>query len=137
MDNAPKTAVFRLKSYQFTKVSLDFDFLGDSSLAISFDPKGEYSTETGEFLLSLVTTVSANDKEIISVSCRVIFRFDNPIPFHDIPNYFYPNSLAIIFPYIRSFISTLSLQANIPPVVLPIINLSHLDSLLIENTVEK
>lgn len=36
----------------------------------------------------------------------------------DIPEYFYANSIAILFPYIRVFVSTVTLQANIKPIVL-------------------
>ncbi|MBQ2321387.1 MAG: protein-export chaperone SecB, partial [Bacteroidales bacterium] len=36
------------------------------------------------------------------------------------------NSVAIIFPYIRAFVSTISLQANVNPIVLPTINLTGL-----------
>ena len=36
----------------------------------------------------------------------------------DIPDYFYPNSLAIVFPYVRSFVSSVTLQANIESPIL-------------------
>lgn len=54
----------------------------------------------------------------------------------DIPDFFYANSIAIIFPYIRAFVSTLTLQANIPPIVLPTLNLSQLRTILRDNTQE-
>lgn len=61
---------------------------------------------------------------------RLFFTFEDNISKNDIPDYFYPNSFAIIFPYIRAFVSTISLQANVQPVVLPTINLMGLtDSL--------
>ena len=52
----------------------------------------------------------------------------------DIPEYFYPNSLAIVFPYVRAFVSTITLQANMQPVVLPTINLMGLTEELKEKT---
>ena len=56
----------------------------------------------------------------------------------EIPDFFYPNSLAIIFPYIRAFVSTLTLQANVRPIVLPTVNLMGLtDMLRKETTVEE
>lgn len=52
----------------------------------------------------------------------------------DIPEYFYPNSLAIVFPYVRAFVSTITLQANVQPVVLPTINLMGITEELKEQT---
>lgn len=50
------------------------------------------------------------------------------------PSYFYRNSIAIVFPYIRAFISTVTLQANIPPIILPTMNLTSLEIPLKQNT---
>ncbi|EXZ22215.1 pretranslocase subunit SecB family protein, partial [Bacteroides fragilis str. S13 L11] len=55
----------------------------------------------------------------------------------EIPNFFYPNSIAILFPYVRAFVSTLTLQANIKPILLPTLNLSSLQDTLRENTTTK
>lgn len=41
--------------------------------------------------------------------------FESARTLEDIPDYFYANSIAILFPYVRAFVSTVSLQANIPP----------------------
>ena len=51
-------------------------------------------------------------------------------------NIFYKNSLAIIFPYIRAFISTLTLQSNAGLIILPTLNLTHLEKPFRENTKE-
>ena len=56
------------------------------------------------------------------------------IEFNDIPGFFYPNSIAILFPYIRAFVSTLTLQANVTPIVLPTLNLTNLQEKLKKNT---
>ena len=66
------------------------------------------------------------DTEVICVFCEASFSFCDQISFEQIPEYFYPNSVAIIFPYIRAFVSTISLQANVNPIVLPTINLTGL-----------
>lgn len=36
------------------------------------------------------------------------------------------NSLAILFPYLRALISTITANANIPPIILPIVNISEM-----------
>ena len=50
---------------------------------------------------------------------------------------FISNSIAILFPYVRAFVSTLTLQANIKPILLPTLNLSSLQDILRENTTTK
>ena len=62
----------------------------------------------------------------MEVHCVAEYSFQKEIEFADIPPYFYSNSIAILFPYVRAFISNLSLQANFPPMILPTMNLSDL-----------
>ena len=133
------SAAFRLISYHFTKASLDFNIPENPNLNISFDPKGEYNPSTGEFLLFFEVKVvyEETEKEVIVVDCIATFKFKDPISVSDIPEFFYPNSLAILFPYVRAFVSTISLQANVPPIVLPTINLTGLTSVLKQNTISK
>ena len=74
------------------------------------------------------------DTIIVEVSCIAQFSFMDRIKFEEIPDFFYPNSLAILFPYIRAFVSTLSLQANSSPMILPTMNLMGLTEELRDNT---
>lgn len=131
-----KAATFTLKSYRFLQVSMDMETQEAATLSVSFDPCGEYSKSTGEYKLRLITRVSSEEKEFISTTLQVVFGFIEPIELSEIPGYFYPNCMAIVFPYVRSFLSTLSLQANVPPIILPIINFSDLQGILKRNTKE-
>jgi len=131
-----KAATFTLKSYRFLQVSMDMETQEAATLSVSFDPCGEYSKSTGEYKLRLITRVSSEEKEFISTTLQVVFGFIEPIELSEIPDYFYPNCMAIVFPYVRSFLSTLSLQANVPPIILPIINFSDLQGILKRNTKE-
>lgn len=136
MERQGKAATFTLKSYRFLQVSMDFEAQEGATLSVSFDPYGEYSKATGEYKLRLITRVSSEEKEFISTTLQVVFGFTESIELSEIPDYFYPNSMAIVFPYVRSFLSTLSLQANVPPIILPIINFSDLQGILKHNTKE-
>ena len=131
-----KAATFTLKSYRFLQVSMDMETQEGETLSVSFDPCGEYSKATGEYKLRLITRVSSEEKEFISTTLQVVFGFTESIELSEIPDYFYPNCMAIVFPYVRSFLSTLSLQANVPPIILPIINFSDLQGILKRNTKE-
>ena len=136
MERQGKAATFTLKSYRFIQVSMDFEAQEGATLSVSFDPLGEYSKATGEYKLRLITRVSSEEKEFISTTLQVVFGFTESRELSEIPDYFYPNCMAIVFPYVRSFLSTLSLQANVPPIILPIINFSDLQGILKRNTKE-
>lgn len=133
-------AKFSLVNYRFDQVTLNLDKLQPkTSFDIDFDPSGLFDNETKTFILTFVFSAANGNTsdEIIKVRCVAEFSFLEINGFSDIPAYFYNNSIAILFPYIRAFVSTITLQANIPPILLPTLNLSDLKERLIKNTVEK
>ena len=132
-------AVFSLKKYIFDKVSLNFETLSrDSKLNLRIEPSGTYNQESGEYSLVFVFEALQGDDNpdvIVSVRCNSIFLFQKPVSREEFPSMFYANSIAIVFPYIRAFISTVTLQANlVPPILLPTMNLTSLGELLMNNT---
>lgn len=129
-------AAFRLDYYRFTKASLDFNIPDDAKLNISFKPNGVFHEKEARYELDFDVMVACTETntEVVKVSCMASFSFDGKISISEIPEYFYPNSLAIVFPYIRAFVSTMTLQANVQPVVLPTINLMGLTEELKEQT---
>ena len=132
-------ASFSFKNYRFEKALIDLkDLSMDSSVDFQFLPKGIYNEDTRVFCLYLNFIANAdngnNKKEIINIECYAEFEFNAALSLEEIPSYFYPNSIAILFPYVRSFISTITLQANMPAIILPTMNLTNLQNKLKENT---
>lgn len=129
-------AAFKLDDYHFTKASLDFNIPNDAELNISFNPKGVFYAKDARYDLVFDVTVECveTNTDVVKVSCEASFSFGNKVSIENIPDYFYPNSLAIVFPYVRAFVSTISLQANVQPVVLPTVNLMGLTEKLKEQT---
>lgn len=121
-------AAFKLDSYSFTQAHLDFNIPYKSELNISFKPKGKFYSKEKRYDLNFDVYIKCKETNttVINVSCIASFTFEGQISINEIPDYFYPNSLAILFPYIRAFVSTISLQANVSPVLLPTINLMGL-----------
>lgn len=130
------TASFKLNKYLFEYVKLEFksDLLKD--INVSFNPTGVFKTEDKSFLLEMLFTATYSECQsaFLEVKCQATFDFKNVNSLEDIPEYFYKNAIAILFPYIRAFVSTVTLQANIPPLLLPTYNLSDLEKPLKENT---
>ena len=132
-----EAAKFKLDNYVFTKAELDFSGRRTQNLTLDFDPNGLFDVVSKKYELNILFTARDTDGNIIvSVHCKASYSFKNVEKLKDIPAYFYANSIAIIFPYIRAFVSTLTLQANIPPIVLPTLNLSKLETVLEDNTKE-
>jgi preprotein translocase subunit SecB len=130
-------AAFRLDSYHFDKVSLNFRTFAGTELNLEFKPSGMFHVKKGRYDLSFEVIVKCENtkSEVANVSCKSFFTFNDLISKDEIPDYFYPNSIAIIFPYIRAFIGTLSLQANVKPILLPTVNLTGLTKQLKDNTI--
>ncbi|WP_272151385.1 protein-export chaperone SecB [Tenacibaculum aiptasiae] len=127
-------AAFSLENYSFDKINIDYSNYSKETSDIDFQPSGEYFPEQGIYELKLVFIALSNKKEFVRIECVAQFEFEDNISGEEIPTYFYRNSIAIIFPYIRSFVSTITLQANINPIILPTLNLSDLTETLREST---
>lgn len=134
-------ASFTLVGFHFDRVEIDFQGVTEEKQwNVDIQPSGVYDEATGEYFLQFVflgKLGEKNDAPRVETQCKALFRFGSPLKQEDIPSYFYANSIAIIFPYVRAFLSTVTLQANIQPVILPTYNLSSLKDSLIENTTLK
>lgn len=134
---------FRFNNYYFTRAKIEFPTQSERNLDLNvkFIPKGEFIKNDSIFNLYLTVIISSSkdgvETNFVEVDCFSEFIFSEQINLCDIPGFFYPNSIAIIFPYIRAFISTLSLQANMNPIILPTMNLTSLQEELKNNTTEK
>lgn len=135
-----KNAAFSIINYQFDKVSLDATNLKSDDLKLSFDTSGVFNNETSTYELVFLTKVF-NDDDIdnafLSIQCKGTFKFEEVASFEEIPDFFYRNSIAILFPYVRAYVSLITTQANVKGIILPTLNLSHLEEDLRKNTTQK
>ncbi|MBJ2174056.1 protein-export chaperone SecB [Aureibaculum sp. A20] len=135
----PKKAAFSFKKFTVPRFSYNQSLNEKPELDLLFNPRGEYNKEKGLFnlILNLSGTEKTDKAEIIQIESVATFKFSENIDIKDIPEYFYANSIAIMFPYVRSFISTLTLQSNTGIIMLEILNLSAMKETLRENTKAK
>ncbi len=132
-----ENATFFLQTFKFPKVGIDLSKKVDDDINIKLEPSGQYNAENSTFFLTFEFNAfnKEEDNAFINILCVANFKFENVASIENIPNYFYQNSIAIVFPYIRAFISTVTLQANINPLVLPTFNLSSLAEPLMKNSI--
>lgn len=130
-------AAFSFESFKVPRFSYDDKNASGKKLKVGFKPKGEYSEKKGLFTITLefITYDEDESNMIFKLTSVAVFKFEQPISIENIPDFFYKNSIAIMFPYVRAFISTLTLQANTKLLNLGLMNLSNLEEPLRENTV--
>lgn len=132
-------AAFSIINYQFEKVLIDLSNHNSNDLSLSFDTSGIYFNENQVFELRFAVKVSQKTEEKIfaEISCKGTFKFENIDSFENIPEFFYRNSIAILFPYVRAYLSLVTTQANVPGIILPTLNLSNLETELKKKTIQK
>ncbi|MFT4072538.1 MAG: protein-export chaperone SecB [Dysgonamonadaceae bacterium] len=131
-------ATFSLKEYKFDKIFVDLENQSSKEIKIDFKPAGIFrksESSTFELTFTFIAFDKNPEKPFIRIRCVALFKFESNIRFEEVPDYFYTNSIAILFPFVRAFVSTITLQANIlPPIMLPTWNLVSLAEPLKQNT---
>jgi len=104
---------------------------------IAIQPSGEIDKQSNIFRVIIEFQLRSSD-DLFKCNIKSIgnFKFEQSISKEQIPDYFYSNAPAILFPYIRAYINTLTGLYGYNPVVLPLLNLSSIKDKFIENTIE-
>ena len=106
-------------------------------VAINFKPFGEINTENASFQLNLGVKIEDKNKSFkIEIDAVANFYFEKETELSNLDNYFYVNAPAILFPYIRAYISTLTTLSGFEAINLPTLNMSKIGKDLKENTKE-
>ena len=125
---------FRVNSFDFKVPKVEGTILG-----VGFKPSGIFFPKERKFELTINAIVVNDDNKkdvYINLNLTADFKFENVNKIEDIPAFFFVNSIPIVFPYVRAFVSNLSLQANWEPMIIPLLNMTHLADKLRENTTE-
>src|SRR5690606_31914155 len=95
------------------------------SVSIDIKPSGVIDEKKKSYAIFLAIDLK-DDKDSFTISLKAVglFKFKASVKQNDLNNYFYTNAPAIIFPYIRSYISAVSALSGLSPINLPVMNLS-------------
>lgn len=125
---AEKVAKFRFLNFRVLESNIKLSLDSDSSARLSVDFEQEFSenVEERKMKLELTSLIKDENGEVeISVKSCGFFEYDSDL---DVPlkeKFFYQNAPAILFPYVRAYISTLTALSGINPITLPTLNLSR------------
>lgn len=78
--------------------------------------------------MCLEMTANINDENnalVIQIKARGFFEFDSDLEPKEKDTFFRTNAPAILFPYVRAYITTLSSLSGVKPVILPTLNMSQ------------
>jgi preprotein translocase subunit SecB len=137
--NSPSIASFRFQNFIVKESHIIINEQGENKISIDFSPKGYVFFSLSQFHLEMNVEVKEESNNFnIQLNTISVFEFDatseNFNQFRD--DYFVRNAPAIVFPYIRAYISNLTTQSGLFTVQLPTLNLNNLADALKANIVE-
>lgn len=131
-------SIFQFKGFTITRSLIERNNNEPSKkLSIGFAPKGSINKEDSTFQLNLGVKIEDENKSFkIEIDAVANYTFNNKAELDNLNNLFYINAPALLFPYIRAYISTLTNLSGFEPINLPTLNMSRLGEDLRNNTKE-
>lgn len=106
-------------------------------ISLGFNPRGFINKKDSNFQLHLgVKIEDANKSFNIQIEAIANYGFESQGSLDNMSKFFYVNAPALLFPYIRAYISTLTNLSGFEPINLPTLNMTKLGEDLQKNTSE-
>jgi preprotein translocase subunit SecB len=127
---------FQFKGYRINKSLIELEENSNfDNIKIGFKVSGLVHQNDKLYFLNLLVSITNEQKDLkIEVEAIGKFKFESVEKIEDISSFFYVNSSAILFPYIRAYISTLTNLSGNRSITLPTMNLTNLAEELKLNT---
>lgn len=136
MSSNTRQAAIQFQHFIVKESHIVFNEPGDYRIKIKFKPQGAILPSFNHYQLQLEVIVEdEEDKFRISLQTMSVFSYNPEIDMEELrSSYFIHNAPAIIFPYLRAYISALTALSGMPTLTLPTMNLSSLGEELKKNT---
>ena len=121
---ASEQTKFKFKGYRVitSEIRIDPDGEIDQRLNVTFSGIKD-NVQGSMYTLDLGVAVTNEKKSVdIAIEMRGFFEFDKELGQNERGTFFMGSAPALMFPYLRAYISTLTGIAGIEPIVLPTIN---------------
>ena len=129
------TSIFQFLGYKIIKSHIDLSDVEDNELNVAIDLKGTINKIRSTFDLVLDVTINNKTNTILIDICALgNFSFPKEKEINDLSNYFYMNAPALLFPYIRAYIATLTNLSGIDAINLETLNLTQYGKILEQQT---
>ena len=134
MENNTKQARFQFLSYLIDQVSINFTGKQLSKeMEFAINPEGKFNQEEKKF--ELIMSVIVNDKEHnmdLNMRIRGFFSYDGD-DIGELKSFIGINSPAILFPYIRSYVTNITALGGLSPVIMPTLNMKGVGEKLVQS----
>ena len=131
----PEKSTFQFVGFLVTESHISLRRADEYDFRLTITPSGTVNSTKGEFELQLqIEAIDENQQAEIRVTTLATFSYTN-ISDPQNSKFLTENAPAIVFPYIRAYISTLTTQAGISGIILPTMNLSGMSDLLRQNII--
>lgn len=134
-----KKSGFQFDGFQIIKSFIEkkgFDKISNN-IQLNFNPRGEKDDSKKTFRLFLGVDIADTEKTFVAnIEAIGFFKYSIGTEEALLSNFFYVNAPAILFPYIRAYISTLTTLSGLETITLPTINFTFLGNTLKEHTKE-
>lgn len=125
---AEQIASFRFKGYKIvdSTIRISEDMEISPKLQVSFEQTTGSIIEEGMYNHTLTAKIT-NDNASMNVEVKAVgfFEFDKTLSKESLQSFFQKNAPAILFPYVRAYISALTGLSGVAPLILPTLNLSQ------------
>jgi len=120
-----KVATFQFLGYRVVESVFNHKLDGEtaSHIKTDFEVEGRNDDADSIFLLTVKTHIT-DDNGVLDAKVAMVgqFKYDKTVSETQRNNFFTINGPAILFPYIRAYISTLTALGGTAPIVLPTFN---------------
>lgn len=132
--NSEKAGI-QFVNFQIRESHMVFKEPGQYKMVLEFDPKGFIFKELHQFHFELSVKIKdEDDKFYINLKSISVFEYPEDADLEKYKNsLFIVNVPAIMFPYLRAYISSLTALSGMPTLTLPTLNLSSIGQTLKAN----
>jgi preprotein translocase subunit SecB len=129
-------SAFQFENFKIQRSLIDIKNNEDDDLKIDIDLNGKINKSKKIFLLFMDIKINNNSNSVnIEVSSTGKYSFPETEDLDNHRMFFYVNAPALLFPYVRAYISTLTTISGLKTITLPTLNLTELGPKLKENTI--
>lgn len=130
-----KAAPFKFRDYVISESYIKIEpKTKAASVDVDIKPHGVIYEGNKTFEIHLFIEIKSDDGLEVKVELVGFFEFSKVIEIGDLRNYFFVNAPAIMFPYLRSYISALTALSGCKTIILPPMNMVNIGQMLEKNT---
>lgn len=125
---AEQIAKFRFKGYKIVEshIVTNPEVEASQNLNVEFEQTVGVNEEGHNMRLEMTANISDENNALdIKVKAQGFFEFETDLKQEEKDIFFRTNAPAILFPYLRAYITTLSSLSGVKPVILPTLNMSQ------------